>query len=73
MDRKGANAVIWSSVRAVGSFWKSLRALEVSMMLNSAALASAPRGLPENRQFFRHSTNGRIAPSHALVSGVSTG
>jgi hypothetical protein len=45
----------------------------VSMMLNSVALAAAPRGLPENSQFFLPRTKGRIARSQALVSGVIAG
>ena len=69
-------------MRARGSFSNSSRryqygsrpfALAVSIRLYSSALAAAPRGLPENSQFLRPITNGRIACSQELLSGVSCG
>ena len=51
----------------------SILGFAVPKMLNNVALAAAPRGLPENSQFLRQKTNGRIAFSQALVSGVIAG
>ena len=43
-------------------------ALAVSMLLYSAALACAPSGVAANSQFFRPSTNGRMARSALPIS-----
>ena len=43
-------------------------ALAVSIKLYSSALAAAPRGLSENSQFLRRTTNDRIVCSQVLWS-----